>query len=120
MQANSAYDGEHNFSEDRFEIMDTVEQGAPVLLIDDTFTSGAHAQSAAATLCDAGAGPIAVVCLGRHFGLASESRYRGAEESYLQRARALGWSWTRCYFCTPEIRATKGRDPREKRIVSVV
>ncbi len=38
----------------------------PVLLIDDTWTTGANAQSAAAALRNAGAGPIALVVIGRH------------------------------------------------------
>lgn len=38
----------------------------PVLLIDDTWTTGANAQSAAAALRHAGAGPIALVVVGRH------------------------------------------------------
>jgi len=40
--------------------------GEPVLLVDDTWTTGANAQSAAATLRDAGAGSIALVVIGRH------------------------------------------------------
>jgi hypothetical protein len=38
----------------------------PVLLIDDTWTSGASAQSAAAALKAAGAGTVAAVVIGRH------------------------------------------------------
>ena len=40
--------------------------GASVLLIDDTWVSGASAQSAAVALRAAGAGHVAVVVLGRH------------------------------------------------------
>jgi predicted amidophosphoribosyltransferase len=40
--------------------------GEAVLLIDDTWTTGSGAQSAAAALRNAGAGPIAVVVIGRH------------------------------------------------------
>lgn len=39
--------------------------GRRVLLLDDLYTSGAHLQSAAATLADAGAGAIHAVTLGR-------------------------------------------------------
>lgn len=42
--------------------------GAAVLLLDDTWTSGASAQSAAAALRAAGAWHVAVVVLGRHLG----------------------------------------------------
>jgi predicted amidophosphoribosyltransferase len=41
-------------------------RGEPVLLIDDTWTTGASAQSAAAALRRAGAGPVAAVMIGRH------------------------------------------------------
>jgi hypothetical protein len=41
-------------------------RGAPVLLLDDTWVSGASAQSAAAALKQAGAGRVAVLVLGRH------------------------------------------------------
>ena len=40
--------------------------GEPVLLIDDTWTTGANAQSAAAVLKAAGAGPVAALVIGRH------------------------------------------------------
>ncbi len=40
--------------------------GASVLLIDDTWTTGANAQSAAAALKRAGAGPVGAVVIGRH------------------------------------------------------
>jgi predicted amidophosphoribosyltransferase len=40
--------------------------GQSVLLIDDTWTTGANAQSAAATLRGAGSGPVAAVVIGRH------------------------------------------------------
>ena len=40
--------------------------GESVLLIDDTWTSGANAQSAAAALKAASAGPVAALVIGRH------------------------------------------------------
>jgi hypothetical protein len=43
-----------------------VPGGASVLLLDDTWVSGASAQSAAAALKLAGAGHVAIVVLGRH------------------------------------------------------
>ena len=41
-------------------------EGEAVLLIDDTWTTGASVQSAAAALKTAGAGPVGVVVIGRH------------------------------------------------------
>jgi hypothetical protein len=50
---------------DRFEVRSR-PAGASVLLLDDTWVSGASAQSAAAALKLAGARHVAVVVLGRH------------------------------------------------------
>lgn len=41
--------------------------GAAVMLIDDTWTTGGNAQSAVLALRAAGAGRVAVVVIGRHF-----------------------------------------------------
>ena len=57
---------------DRFEA--TVRPGARVLLIDDTWTTGSSAQSAAMALRRAGARSVAAVVLGRHVGLAEADR----------------------------------------------
>jgi hypothetical protein len=64
--------------------------GEPILLIDDTWTTGANAQSAAATLRHAGAGPIALVAIGRHI--------RRDWQNNDQRLRELSrpFDWTRC------------------------
>ncbi len=55
----------HEFSVHRYEST-TELRGHAVLLIDDTWTTGASAQSAAATLKAAGAGTVAAVVIGRH------------------------------------------------------
>jgi predicted amidophosphoribosyltransferase len=55
----------HRFSVDRYEPVAPLRD-EPVLLIDDTWTTGANAQSAAAALKAAGAGPVAAVVIGRH------------------------------------------------------
>jgi hypothetical protein len=53
------------FDPRKFEAVRSLD-GEPVLLIDDTWTTGASAQSAAAALRHAGAGPVAAVVIGRH------------------------------------------------------
>ncbi len=62
-----------------------------VLLIDDTWTTGGHAQSAVIALHDAGAGRVAVVVLGRHF-----DRDFGCGETYYREAKARTFTWDRC------------------------
>ena len=62
-----------------------------VLLIDDTWTTGGRAQSAAIALRDAGAAKVAVVVIGRHF-----DRAFGTGETYYRQARAQTFTWDRC------------------------
>jgi hypothetical protein len=67
--------------------------GEPVLLIDDTWTTGANAQSAAAALRAAGAGPLAAVVVGRHVS-------RDWHENNRQlRALEQPFNWSRCALC---------------------
>jgi predicted amidophosphoribosyltransferase len=67
--------------------------GESVLLIDDTWTTGASAQSAAAALKGAGAGPVAAVVIGRH--LKREWR----ENDRRLRGISRPFDWNRCVFC---------------------
>jgi predicted amidophosphoribosyltransferase len=65
-------------------------EGEAVLLIDDTWTTGASVQSAAAALKTAGAGPVGVVVIGRHIN-----------DDYGDNARRLKelsrpFEWERC------------------------
>jgi adenine/guanine phosphoribosyltransferase-like PRPP-binding protein len=62
-----------------------------VLLVDDTWTTGARAQSAAIALHDAGAARVAVVVLGRHF-----DRDFGSGETYYQQAKTRKFTWDTC------------------------
>jgi hypothetical protein len=67
--------------------------GEPVLLIDDTWTSGSSAQSAAVALKNAGAGRVAAVVIGRHLKRdwhANDRRLRGITRPF---------DWSRCAFC---------------------
>jgi predicted amidophosphoribosyltransferase len=67
--------------------------GQSVLLIDDTWTTGANAQSAAAALKAAGAGPIAAVVIGRHLNREwheNDRRLRGISGPF---------DWRRCALC---------------------
>jgi hypothetical protein len=77
--------------------------GEPVLLIDDTWTTGANAQSAAAALRAAGAGPIAAVVIGRHVN-------RGWQDNDV-RLRALGqpFDWRYCSLCANAINSSQLR-----------
>ncbi len=56
---------DREFDPRRFEVTRRLS-GEAVLLIDDTWTTGASAQSAAAALAEAGAGAVAAVVVGRY------------------------------------------------------
>ena len=64
--------------------------GEPVLLIDDTWTTGCNAHSAAAALKAAGAGPVGVVVIGRHMKRDWQDNDRRL------RALARPFDWSRC------------------------
>jgi predicted amidophosphoribosyltransferase len=87
---------QHSFSPDRFAAT-TEMNGEPVLLIDDTWTTGASAQSAAATLKKAGSGPIAAVVIGRHV-----NREWGENDRRL-RSLPSPFDWSRCVCCDPDL-----------------
>jgi hypothetical protein len=67
--------------------------GESVLLIDDTWTTGANAQSAAAALKGAGAGKVAAVVIGRHIN--REWNDNGPRLSALEGR----FDWARCALC---------------------
>jgi predicted amidophosphoribosyltransferase len=72
----------------------------PVLLIDDTWTTGASAQSAACALLAAGAGAVAAVVLGRHV-----NREWGQND---ERLRALPrFDWERCSVCVSAVKVQR-------------
>ena len=72
LAARPGGDQARDLDPDRFAA--TVLPGARLLLIDDTWTTGASAQSAAMALRSAGARSVATVVLGRHVGVAAAQR----------------------------------------------
>lgn len=70
---------------------------ATVLLLDDTWTSGSSAASAAAALKDAGAHHVTVLTLGRQ--LNPNDRFGTTEEIYNDRAEER-WDLAGCAICT--------------------
>ena len=71
--------------------------GQAVLLVDDTWTTGASAQSAAAALKAAGAGPIAAVVIGRHLNREwhqNDRRLRGIAQPF---------EWADCALCAEPV-----------------
>lgn len=81
------------FSQDKFEATNDLDHQA-VLLIDDTWTTGTSAQSAAAALKGAGAGSVAAVVIGRHLNREwheNDRRLRGIRRPF---------EWERCALCT--------------------
>lgn len=83
------------FSPDKYACARRLD-GEPVLLIDDTWTTGANAQSAAAGLKAAGAGRIAAVVIGRHLNREwheNDRRLRGISGPF---------DWGHCALCAHE------------------
>lgn len=82
----------HEFDQRKFHATEQLG-GRTVLLIDDTWTTGANAQSAAAALKAADSGPVAAVVIGRHI-----NREWADNERRLSALRRP-FDWTRCGFC---------------------
>jgi predicted amidophosphoribosyltransferase len=80
--------------------------GEAVLLIDDTWTTGANAQSAAAALKTAGAGRVAALVVGRHVHREWHDNDRRLD------ALAGRFDWSRCVFCDSAARSGRGSEPR--------
>jgi predicted amidophosphoribosyltransferase len=80
------------FHRDKFRARRSLD-GEAVLLVDDTWTTGASAQSAAAALKAVGAGAVAVLVIGRHLN-------REWHENDRQLSKlTTPFDWTRCALC---------------------
>lgn len=80
------------FSPDKYEAVANLSGGS-VLLVDDTWTTGANAQSAAVALKAAGAQAVAAVVIGRH--LNRDWRHNDRRLRRLQ----TPFAWDRCPYC---------------------
>jgi predicted amidophosphoribosyltransferase len=76
---------------DRYRATRALTDYPAILLVDDTWTTGGRAQSAAIALHDAGAAKVAVVVIGRHF-----DRSFGSGEAYYRRAKTRKFTWDAC------------------------
>jgi hypothetical protein len=88
----------------RYEPVDRVA-GRSVLLIDDTWTTGASAQSASAALKAAGASAVAAVVIGRHLNREwheNDRRLRGITRPF---------EWSRCAVCAERVGGSGGGSP---------
>jgi predicted amidophosphoribosyltransferase len=82
----------HHFSARRYRATQELE-GQSVLLIDDTWTTGANAQSAAATLTQAGAGSVAALVIGRFINR------RWHRNDMRLRSLSRPFCWDECALC---------------------
>ena len=82
------------FKPDKFIVQPTM-RGQSVLVIDDMWTTGSNAESAAAALKAAGAGRVAAVVVGRHV-----NRDWSGNDRALTRL-ATPFDWRRCALCAP-------------------
>lgn len=86
----------HRFSHEKYEAIRRLN-GEGVLLIDDTWTTGANAQSAAAALREAGAAAVAAIVIGRHVNRDWHHNDR------LLRRITPPFDWAGCALCGPRI-----------------
>lgn len=85
---------ERGFDPDRFSTV-TELSGESVLLLDDTWTTGGHARSAADSLHAAGAGTVSLVVIGRHVNRDHEPT-TGESCGDLLDALPEDFDWTTC------------------------
>jgi predicted amidophosphoribosyltransferase len=91
----------HRFHAERYAATADLGRRA-ILLIDDTWTTGANAQSAAAALKAAGAQRVAVLVIGRYV-----NREWGHNDRQLRRL-ARPFDWGRCALCGAEAAGSAG------------
>ncbi len=83
---------DHTFSDERFTVTRELDNQA-ILLIDDTWTTGASAQSAAAALKRAGAAKVAAVVIGRYLNREYQENDRRLREL------SAPFRWDTCALC---------------------
>ena len=84
------------FDQSKFDVIRPLG-GQSVLLIDDMWTTGTNAQSAATALKKAGAGAVAALVIGRHVN----RDWR--ENDPRLKALAVPFDWSRCALCAPAL-----------------
>lgn len=89
LEVNRTDLGPRDFAPDRFVAMGAVT--GTVLLVDDSWVTGAKPQAAAAALKAAGAERVAVLTIGRWFNLGYERN-----TDWLKEKRKPGWRWDTC------------------------
>jgi predicted amidophosphoribosyltransferase len=82
------------FNPGRYQALEPL-RGQRVLLIDDMWTTGASAQSAAAVLRAAGASYVAAAIIGRHLNV------EYADNRHRLELLSRGFSWGNCVVCRP-------------------
>jgi hypothetical protein len=94
LERSSVLVAAHEFDRRRYDATGGVS-GKAVLMVDDTWTTGANAQSAASVLKEAGAQTVAAVVVGRHL-----KREWGQNERRLD-TLSRPFDWTKCAYCDP-------------------
>ena len=96
----------HKIHPRRFETVASVS-GKSVLVVDDTWTTGANAMSAAWTLRNAGATVVSIVVIGRW----NDPQYR-EYGIYRRHANDVGFDMNCCVYCDPRPGLVIDRTPR--------
>jgi hypothetical protein len=103
LDTGSSTTDDRTFGVDRFSSLEPLA-GQRVLLVDDTWTTGASAQSAAAALKLAGAKSVAALVFGRRF----DAEFRPeSSKRYLDRATSRQFDWDACCLCQDQDTSTR-------------
>jgi predicted amidophosphoribosyltransferase len=90
-----------DYNQDRYAATVPVD-GVDVLLVDDTWATGGHAQSAGAALYTAGASSVGLVVIGRHIQPDWRPVQDGPTSSELLGALPKAFDWTTCCVHFPQ------------------
>jgi predicted amidophosphoribosyltransferase len=104
LRRTGAHVAPHQFNIHKYEAIGRLG-GQSVLLLDDTWTTGANAQSAAAALKRAGARTVAAVAVGRYVNPGY-----GANDERLRSMR--GFDWAICAWCGVASQTARRRQDR--------
>lgn len=104
LAANKTVQERRNFNPAYYELQTAVPPGVHVMIVDDTYTSGGHAQSVAMALKEAEAGKVSILTVARWLDIDKES----VKQFYKDHIRSSPYDPTICPWRADNARSTSG------------